>query len=178
MTLLRKCCLLFLSSFAGALQLASAQSPTPAVSATARDELSVLNSAAPDAEELTTLLREFLKGASSNDLAAHNRFWADDLIYTSSNGRRLSKKDIIREVAQEGPPKPGAETTLFSAEDIRIQQYDTTAIVAFRLVGLTTKGDKKETAEYLNTGTFLKRAGQWQVVSWQATKLPAKGQKP
>ena len=51
-------------------------------------------------------------------------------------------------------------------------------VVAFRLVGITSKGDKKETAEYLNTGTFLKRAGQWQVVSWQATKLLPKETKP
>jgi ketosteroid isomerase-like protein len=127
---------------------------------------------APDAPELTRLLQDFLAGASRNDVAIHDRFWADDLIYTSSNGSRMGKADIMRDVRKEGPPKPGDDTTIFSAEDIRIQQYGTTAIVAFRLVGTTKKGDKTEVANYLNTGTFLKRDGKWHAISWQATKVP------
>ena len=160
---------LLLSLSTGSFMLASDQSPTP---------IAAPSPAAPDAAELTRLLHQFLKGASDNDLAAHQSFWADDLIYTSSSGRRMGKADIIRDVTAEGPAKAGEETTVFTAEDIRIQQYDTTAIVAFRLVGTTSKGDKKETSEYLNSGTFLKRDGRWQVVNWQATKLPEKKTKP
>lgn len=135
--------------------------------------------AAPDGPELTKLLQDFLAGAGRNDAAMHERFWADDLIYTASAGRRIGKADILREVHEEGPPKPGDETTVFTAEDIRIQQYGETAIVAFRLVGTTDKAGKKTVANYLNTGTFLKRDGKWQVVAWQATKIPEKeGAKP
>jgi ketosteroid isomerase-like protein len=132
---------------------------------------------APDAAELTKLLKDFLAGASRNDLAAHERFWAEDLIYTGSVGRRIGKADILREVRAEGAPKPGEESTNYSDEDIRIQQYGNTAIVVFRLVGTTTKGDKTEVANYLNSGTFLKRDGKWQVVNWQATRMPAKEEK-
>lgn len=127
---------------------------------------------APDGAELTRLLNDFLAGASRNDVAAHERFWADDLIYTGSAGRRLGKADILREVRSEASsPKPAEETT-YRAEDIRIQQYGATAIVAFRLVGVTKKADGNETQNYLNSGTFLKRDGKWQVVNWQATKVP------
>ena len=44
---------------------------------------------APDAAALTSLLKEFLDGASRNDAAMHDRFWAEDLIYTGSSGRRI-----------------------------------------------------------------------------------------
>lgn len=131
---------------------------------------------APDAPELTALLKEFLAGASRNDLAIHERFWADDLIYTASAGRRIGKADILREVRAESASPPVGEPTIYSAEDIRIQQYGSTAIVAFRLVGTTKRGDKTEVANYLNTGTFLKRDGRWQAVSWQATKMPPAGE--
>ena len=137
---------------------------------------------APDAAELTKLLHDFLAGASKDDLAMHDRFWAEDLIYTGSSGRRIGKADIMKSVREESAPKEGEkakeeeETVVYSAEDIRIQQYGTTAIVAFRLVGKTTKGEKTEAANYLNSGTFLKRDGKWQVVNWQATKLPAEGE--
>ena len=131
----------------------------------------------PDAAELTKLLKDFLAGAGRNDVALHDRFWADDLIYTASAGTRKGKADIMREVRAEGPPKPGDESVVYSAEDIRIQQYGNTAIVAFRLVSTTTAKDgTKKVANYLNSGTFLKRNGKWQVVNWQATRMPEKAE--
>ena len=133
---------------------------------------------APDAAELTKLLQDFLAGAGRNDAAMHERFWADDLIYTASAGRRIGKADILREVHEEGPPKPGDETTVYTAEDIRIQQYGDTAIVAFRLVATSDKAGAKKVNNYLNTGTFLKRNGKWQAVSWQATMVPEKKAEP
>lgn len=125
---------------------------------------------APDAAELTKLLNDFLAGASRNDVAMHDRFWAEDVIYTGSAGRRRGKADIMKDVRSAPAPKPGDAKTTYTAEDVRIQQYGNTAIVAFRLVGTTEKDGKTEVANFLNSGTFLKRKGKWQVVSWQATK--------
>ena len=133
---------------------------------------------APDAAELTKLLKDFLAGASRNDAAMHDRFWADDLIYTGSSGRRIGKADLMKNVREEGAPKPNEPATVYTAEDIRIQQYGETAIVAFRLVGTTTKDGATEVKNYLNSGTFLKRNGEWRVVNWQATVLPKPEEKP
>lgn len=127
---------------------------------------------APDANELTRLLNEFLAGASRNDPTVHDRFWAEDVIYTGSAGRRRGKADIMRDVRAAPAPKPGDPTTVFSAADIRIQQYGNTAIVAFRLVGTTEKNGTTEVMNYLNSGTFVKRNGKWQVVNWQSTRMP------
>lgn len=126
---------------------------------------------APAAGELTSLLNEFLAGASRNDAAVHDRFWAEDVIYTGSGGRRRIKADIMRDVRAAPAPKAGDPTTTFTAEDIRIQQYGNTAVVAFRLVGTTEKNGRTEVAKLMNSGTFLKRKGKWQVVNWQATKM-------
>jgi ketosteroid isomerase-like protein len=125
-----------------------------------------------DAAELTKLLNEFLAGASRNDAAVHDRFWAEDVIYTGSAGKRRGKADIMRDVRSSPAPKPGDPTTLYSAEDIHIQQYGNFAIVAFRLVATTQKTGATEIANYLNSGTFLKRNGKWQVVNWQSTRMP------
>src|SRR3954454_24359214 len=112
--------------------------------------------AAPDAADLTKLLNDFLAGAGRNDPAMHDRFWADDLIYTASAGRRIGKADILREVRAEPAPKAGDDTTVYTAEDLRIQQYGDTAIVAFRLVAVKDSKGTKKVSHYLNTGTFLK----------------------
>jgi hypothetical protein len=139
------------------------------------------SSPAPEAAELTKLLKDFLAGASTNNISVHEHFWADDLIYTSALGRRKGKADIMRELRAEAAasptPTPADEgSTIYSAEDIRIQQYGTTAIVAFRLVATTKKADKTEVANYFNTGTFLKRDGKWQAAGWQATRIPAENE--
>jgi ketosteroid isomerase-like protein len=135
---------------------------------------------APDAAELTKLLNDFLAGASKNDIAMHDRFWADELVYTSALGRRKSKADIMRELKAEttATPKPDEGTAVYTAEDIRIQQYGDTAVVAFRLVATTDKAGTKTVANYFNTGTFLKRNGKWQVIAWQATALPKESPAP
>jgi hypothetical protein len=128
---------------------------------------------APDAATLTSLLREFLAGASRNDAAIHDRFWADDLIYTGSSGRRVGKADILKDLREAEPPKPEDPKTVYTAEDVRIQQYGESALVAFRLVATTTTPpDSTAVAHYLNTGFFLKRDGEWRAVGWQATRKP------
>ena len=125
-----------------------------------------------DKEQLTKLLNDFLAGASVNDAAMHDRFWADDLIYTGSSGRRVSKADIMKDVRSAPPPKAGDPSVVYTAEDVRINLYGTTAVVAFKLVGTTEHNGRREVGTYLNSGTFLKRKGIWQVVNWQATILP------
>jgi ketosteroid isomerase-like protein len=132
----------------------------------------VLAQSAPDAAELTRLLNEFLAGASSGDATIHERFWADDLIYTRSAGRRVNKAEVMRDVRSAPAPKPTDPRTVYTAEEIQIQQYGDTAVVAFRLVSTTDAGGTKQVANNLNSGTFVKRDGKWQVVNWQSTRMP------
>jgi hypothetical protein len=67
-----------------------------------------------------------------------------------------------------------ASGPVYTGEDIQIQIYGSTAVVAFRLVA-TPAGDSGDSVvqSYFNTGTFLKRNGMWRVVAWQATRIPA-----
>lgn len=129
-------------------------------------------SPAPAAAELKSLLDEFLAGASTNDAAVHDRFWAEDLIYTRSAGVRIGKAELMKDVRSAPAPKPDDPKSVFTAEDVRVQQYGDAAVVAFRLVGTTTVGGRTEVAHFLNTGTFVKREGKWQAVAWQATRVP------
>ena len=60
---------------------------------------------------------------------------------------------------------------VYSGEEVDVRLYDDTAVVVFKLVG--TPSDGSEVLYYYNTGTFVKRDGAWQVVAWQATKIPS-----
>jgi hypothetical protein len=123
-----------------------------------------------DVAELTKMLQDFL--ANADQRAAHERFWAEDLVYSSSSGLRFGKADIMQgfdsadEEASSEPP-----TVVYSGDEVDVRLYDDMAVVAFKLVG--TPADGSEPLYYYNTGTFLKRDGVWKVVAWQATKIPA-----
>ena len=130
---------------------------------------------AKDSAELTRLLNEFLAGAGRNDAAVHDRFWADDLIYTRSAGSRIGKAELMRGVRSAPARRDGDPVTVYTAEDVQIRQYGDAAVVAFKLIGTTTRADgSREVSEFLNTGTFIKRRGEWRAVAWQATAVPKK----
>lgn len=132
--------------------------------------LACSTSYADEKQTLETLLVEFLAGQTE---AHHERFWADELIYTSSNGTRFGKADIMagfkssdaNEVSESEPtPQP-----TYSAENIDIRVHDNYAIVAFKLIA---KQDSKVIQTYWNTGTFAPREAGWQAIAWQATMIP------
>jgi len=118
-----------------------------------------------DEIELKKMLHTFMDGASKNDSLIHANFWAEDLIYTSSNGTRFGKKEIMAGFEDKTDTRNENPTNVYTAEDIVIHQYDDLAVVAFKM-----KATYDSTIQYyLNSGTFLKRNGKWQVVNWQAT---------
>lgn len=122
--------------------------------------------AAGDEAALESLIHEFLAAASLNDAAMHERFWSEDLIYTSSSGERFGKQRILDGLAEA---EPGAETRTptYHAEDLTIQRFDGFAVATFRLVA-TGPGASRET--YFNTGVFRLENDQWRTFVWQATR--------
>lgn len=115
------------------------------------------------------LVEEFL--SKVDDPAMHDRFWADDLIYTGSQGKVRSKADIMKSMNEGNTPgvrdkKADEPKATFRAEDLHARAFGDTVVVNFRLV--QHAGDK--TNYFRNSGTFVNRNGKWQAVSWQATK--------
>jgi hypothetical protein len=125
--------------------------------------------AAPTARQLSSMLSEFLDAAGRGDRAVFDRFFADDVIYTRSAGMTVDKAEIMKNIDRR--EDAGAKNT-YSADEVTVHDYGTTAVVNFRLTARTEKEATTETSHYRNTATLLKRNGQWQVVAWQSTKVP------
>jgi len=126
---------------------------------------------ADEKQVLERLLVEFLAGQTE---AHHERFWADELVYTSSSGTRFGKDHIMSgfRQADDSETTKSDDTvakTVYSASDIDIRVHDGYAIVAFKLIA-TEEGKVVQT--YWNTGTFAPRESGWQAIAWQATMIP------
>jgi len=124
---------------------------------------------AGDVDDLTALLDHFL--AHADERSAHERFWADDLVYTSSAGTRTNKAEILQGFAQ--PATDATDASVYHAEYVDIRLYGDTAVVAFRLVAVSTgDNDRRGEQHYFNTGTFRRLGDGWRAVAWQATRIP------
>ncbi|MEJ2296934.1 MAG: nuclear transport factor 2 family protein [Woeseiaceae bacterium] len=122
-----------------------------------------------DVAELTAMLEHFL--ANADDPAVHERFWSEDLVYSSSAGLRFGKADIMEGFAGADPADDTPPPIAYRGEEIDVRLYDDVAVVAFKLVGTPVDGSGNRL--YFNTGTFLKRDGEWRAVAWQATRIPS-----
>lgn len=123
--------------------------------------------------ELHELLDAFLAGASVNDVEMHDRFWAENLVYTSSAGKRRGKAEIIaslRAEAEAGNDPEGLPE--YRGEDVSIRVFGEFAVITFRLVAEMPDGG---VSEYFNTGVFALRDGLWKAFTWQATRIPDAG---
>ena len=130
----------------------------------------------PDAgrtrSEIATMLTTFLTPAVNNSPAGHERFWADDLVYTSSAGKVMSKAEIMKSISEEPKAKTGDQAKtgpVFTAEDILVRPYGDMAALTFRLVERDPDG---KINYFRNSGTFVLRNGKWQAITWQATRVP------
>jgi hypothetical protein len=122
---------------------------------------------AGDIEDLSEMLHDFLTHAG--EISAHERFWDEDLVYTSSRGTRTNRAEILATFDEPDNMSRRADPE-YRGEDVDIRVYGDTAVVAFKLVGKLP--DEEELQNYFNTGTFLRRDGVWKVVAWQATRIP------
>lgn len=123
----------------------------------------------PASQQLVQMVRDFLAAVPKSDPQVFNTFFADDVIYTRSAGVTVNKGEIIRNIGVRAGNEPQAT---YEADDFTVHPYGEMAVVNFRLIQHNQKDGKQETNYFRNTGTFLKRNGKWQVVAWQATRVP------
>lgn len=116
--------------------------------------------------QIAQLLDRFLAGASINDAAMHDRFWAEDLVYTSSAGQRFGKARIMQGLSDSSDANDDDPVPQYSAREVNIRVFDNTAVLTFRLVATEPGGGE---SHYFNTGVFRHADDQWRAIAWQAT---------
>jgi ketosteroid isomerase-like protein len=119
--------------------------------------------------QLTQMVRDFLADVPKGDRATFDTFFADDVIYTRSSGVTVDKAEILKNIGVRAATQPQAT---FEADGFTVHAYGDAAVVNFRLVMHDLVNGKPATVYFRNTGSFLKRQGKWQVVAWQATRVP------
>jgi hypothetical protein len=127
-----------------------------------------LGAAEPEAEAGIARIEEQRFAAMlSADVATLDRLLASDLTYVHSSAKLDTKEDFI------GAIKAGSlKYKVITPEDVHVRLYDSTAVVTGRCRFEVQSAGAELKLQVRYTDVYVKRAGAWQLVAWESTRIP------
>ena len=121
---------------------------------------------AGNAQKIIDLDRQRMTAMAKKDVAALTKILSDDLIYTHSSARMDTKKSLI------GAMESGA-TVYTSVEPSDVVAQDLGDVVVLTGVAAISvnSGGNPNSFRVRFTDVYANKGGQWQMVTWQSTKL-------
>ena len=102
----------------------------------------------------------------TNNISVVDRLLADDYLGISANGTLETKAD---ELASR---RSGTlHITELELSDIKVRIYGDTAVVTSKAELVGKKGDRDISGRYRYTRVYSNRAGEWRIVSFEASRI-------
>ena len=115
-------------------------------------------------QELINIENGWSDAVVKRDGPALQRLYADEYLYTDSDGVVRNKTQDIADVTSGR-----AKIASFVLDDLKVHVYGETAVVTGRNTLKGTFEGKDISGVYRFTDVFVKRAGRWQAVATQST---------
>ena len=121
---------------------------------------------AGNAEKIIELDRQRMAAMAEKDISTLHRLLADDLIYTHSTARLDTKKSLIGAMESGATVYTGVEPSDVVAQDLG----DAVVLTGIAAISVNS-GGKPNSFRVRFTDVYANKGGQWQMVTWQSTKL-------
>jgi ketosteroid isomerase-like protein len=103
----------------------------------------------------------------SCDIAKLEKVLADDLVYTHSTARTDTKKDILQALSSKA-----TEYKAIDPEAINARVFGETAVLNGTMKVQVKNNGNEQTFRVRYLNVYAKRAGRWQLIAWQSTRVP------
>src|SRR3954447_14346743 len=122
---------------------------------------------AGNGQTVIDLDRQRMEAMAKKDIAKLNELIADDLIYTHSSARLDTKQSLI------GNMESGSTVyTAVEPSDVKAQDFgDTVVLTGSCRISVMAQG-RPNSFSVRFTDVYANKGGQWQMVTWQSTRLP------
>jgi ketosteroid isomerase-like protein len=118
--------------------------------------------------EIENLEAEWRTALMRNDVATINRLLADDYLGINPDGTLETKADVL---AQR---RAGTLKVLnIDPINLKVRIYGDTAVVTSQVELQGHDGDRDISGRYNYTRVYSRRSGEWKVVSFEASRIPA-----
>jgi ketosteroid isomerase-like protein len=122
---------------------------------------------AGNGQNIIELDRQRMQAMASKDVATLNKLLADDLIYCHSSARLDTKQSLIGAMQSGATVYTGVEPSDVKAQDCG----DAVVLTGIARINVVS-GGKPNAFSVRFTDVYANRGGQWQMVTWQSTRLP------
>ena len=118
-------------------------------------------------QKIIDLDKKRMGAMAQKDIATLNAVLADELIYTHSSARLDTKQSLI------GAMQSGATVyTAVDPSDVTAQDFGSVVVLTGKArIGVVSNG-KPNSFSVRFTDVYADKSGQWQMVTWQSTRLP------
>ena len=122
---------------------------------------------ADNGQKIIDLDKKRMHAMAQKDLATLNALLSDDLVYTHSTARLDTKQSLI------GAMESGSTVyTSVVPSDVKAQDLgDTVVLTGSCRIGVNS-GGRSNSFGVRFTDVYANKAGRWQMVTWQSTRLP------
>ena len=117
-----------------------------------------------DADRIKKLNEQWMTCYSTRDTSILNKIFADDLILVSPSGKKMTKKDIISNIAKQEPLNVKIDSA-----DVRMLSQNIGVITAS--ISASSKNSEEIIAKTSYQDIYVKRNGLWVVVAAHVTLL-------
>jgi ketosteroid isomerase-like protein len=121
---------------------------------------------AGNAQKIIDLDRQRMTAMAEKDVAALTKILSDDLIYTHSSARMDTKKSLIGAMESGSTVYTSVEPSDVVAQDLG----DTVVLTGVAAISVNSGGNPNSFRVRF-TDVYANKGGQWQMVTWQSTKL-------
>jgi ketosteroid isomerase-like protein len=121
---------------------------------------------AGNAQKIIDLDRQRMTAMAEKDVAALTKILSNDLIYTHSSARMDTKQSLI------GAMESGATvyTSVVPSEVVAQDLGDAVVLTGVAAISVNSGGNPNSFRVRF-TDVYANKGGQWQMVTWQSTKL-------
>jgi hypothetical protein len=121
---------------------------------------------AGNGQKVIDLDRQRMTAMAKKDIATLNQLLADDLIYTHSSARLDTKKSLIGAMESGATVYTAVEPSEVVAQDVG----DAVVLTGVAAISVNSGGNPNSFRVRF-TDVYANKGGQWQMVTWQSTRL-------
>jgi hypothetical protein len=120
-------------------------------------------------EELKKITQQLLDAIAVGDKAVWDKYLADTCLYSSEDGRTLTKAQLLEELR----PLPTGYVGKLRVANPQVRQHGDTAIITYdAMEELEIHGQMIKT-RFHTTDTYIKQDGRWQMIASQVIVIPS-----
>jgi hypothetical protein len=122
---------------------------------------------AGNGQKIIDLDKKRMNAMAQKDIATLNTLLSDDLVYTHSSARLDTKQSLIRAMESGATVYTAVEPSEVKAQDLG----EAVVLTGVARIRVTANGNPVSFSVRF-TDVYANKGGQWQMVTWQSTRLP------